>query len=153
MLFLIFHLGEDWYALNAAEIVQVLPQVNWKVVPCAPPGVAGVINYHGTPVPLIDPKALSLGQAAERHMSTRIILFNYLTPDGETHLLGLLAEQTTETIRREINDFVEPGIPADRAPFLGPVTTDERGLIQLIEPRKLLSPALCEVLFRECVET
>lgn len=153
MLFLIFHLGEDWYALKSAEIVQVLPHVAWKVIPQAPPGVAGVINYHGTPVPLIDPKALSLGQAAARHMSTRIILFNYLASDGETHLLGLLAEQTTETIRREINDFVDAGVPADRAPYLGPVTNDERGLIQLIEPRKLLSPALCELLFREQIET
>src|SRR5215813_9324235 len=121
MLFLIFHLGEDWYALNSAEIVQVLPHVAWKVIPQAPPGVAGVINYHGAPVPLIDPKALSLGQVAARHMSTRIILVNYLAPDGETHLLGFLAEPATETIRREITDFVDPGVPADRAPFLGPV--------------------------------
>ena len=152
MLFLIFHLGEDWYALNTAEVVEVLPRVSWKVIPQAPPGVAGVINYHGTPVPLIDPKLLSLGQAAERHMSTRIILFNYRASDGVTHLLGLLGEQATNTIRRELSDFVDAGVPTDRAPFLGPVTKDERGLIQLIEPRKLLSPELCEALFRECLE-
>ena len=152
MLFLIFQLGKDWYALDTAQIVEVLPRLACKEIPQAPAGVAGVFNYHGDPVPLVDLADLSLGNQSRGQMSTRIILVNYIEPSGETHLLGLLAEQTTETIRREKTDFVDAGVSADGAPFLGPVTKDKRGLIQLIEPGKLLPQSLCDALFRQPVE-
>jgi chemotaxis-related protein WspB len=85
-------------------------------------------------------------------MSTRIILANYVDQTGATYLLGLVAEQATETIRREKSDFVDAGVSADGAPFLGPVAKDKRGLIQLIEPRALLSQSVCDALFRQPVE-
>jgi len=93
-----------------------------------------------------------LGVPAKRQMSTRIILAHYVDPNGATHLLGLIAEQATETILRAPTDFVDPGVSADGAPFLGPVAKDERGLIQLIEPRTLLSQSVCDALFRQPVE-
>jgi chemotaxis-related protein WspB len=152
MLFLIFQLGGDWYALNTAHVVQVLPQVVWKQLPQSVPGIAGVLDYHGNPVPLVDLTELLLGVPAKRQMSTRIILAHYVDRNGATHLLGLIAEQATETIRRAPTDFVDPGVSADGAPFLGPVAKDERGLIQLIEPRTLLSQSVCDALFRQPVE-
>ena len=36
-------------------------------------GVAGIINYHGVPVPLIDLLATDIWQACRKWMSTRII--------------------------------------------------------------------------------
>jgi chemotaxis-related protein WspB len=152
MLFLIFQVGGDWYALDTAHVVEVLPQVVWKKLPLSPPGIAGVLNYHGDPVPLVDLTELLLGIPARRQMSTRIILANYADRTGATHLLGLVAEQATETIRRERSDFVDAGASSDRAPFLGPVAKDKRGLIQLIEPRTLLSQSVCDALFRQPVE-
>lgn len=152
MLFLTFQLGKDWYALQASEVVEVLPRVHCKIIPRAPAGVAGVFTYHGAPVPLIDLAALSLGKPSRPRMSTRIILINYTGPAGKTHRLGLLAEQATAAIRREKSDFVEASVTGDGAPYLGRVTKDPRGLIQLIEPRRLLSPEVCDALFRETVE-
>src|SRR5450432_366256 len=152
MLFLTFQLGKDCYALDTAHVVEVMPRVTCKEIPQTPPGVAGVFNYHGGPVPLIDLAALSLGRPSRAQMSTRIILVNYIEPNGETHLLGLLAEQATDTIRREKTDFVDAGVSADGAPFLGPVTKDKRGLIQLIEPGKLLPQSLCDRLFQQPAE-
>ena len=149
MLFLIFQLGKDYYALETAQIVEVLPAIEWKEIPGAPLGVAGVLNYHATPVPLIDLAALSLGRAASRRMSSRIILVNYLEESGQAHLLGLLAEQTTETIRRAEEDFVETGFASDGAPYLGPVTHDLRGMIQRIEINQLLTEQTRDLLFRQ----
>ena len=40
MLFLVFRLGNDRYAIEATQVVEVLPLVNWKCVPRAPAGVA-----------------------------------------------------------------------------------------------------------------
>jgi chemotaxis-related protein WspB len=152
MLLLVFQLGADRYALDAGQVVEVLPMVSFKPIPQATRGVAGVINYHGGPVPLVDLSELALGKSSRLRMSTRIILVNYLEPSGDTHLLGLLAEQTTETIRRTEADFVDSGVAVDSAPYLGPVTSDAQGIIQKVEVNRLLPAAVRDVLFRQPLE-
>jgi chemotaxis-related protein WspB len=147
MLFLLFDLGKERYALEAAGIVEVLPLVDVKQIPCAPPGVAGVFNYHGAAVPVIDLSHLALGQPARRRLSTRIILVNYSRDGGTTHVLGLIAEGVTELLRRERADFTASGIGNESAPYLGPIAHDARGLIQWIDVNGLLSEAVRAVLF------
>jgi chemotaxis-related protein WspB len=152
MLFLVFQLGKDCYALDTAQVVEVLPMLTCKEIPQAPAGVAGIFNYHGEPLPLIDLAALSLGKSSRPRMSTRIILVNYAEASGETHLLGLLAEQTTATIRREETDFMDAGVAANGAPYLGPVTNDTRGIVQRIEINQLLNDDVRDLLFRQPLE-
>jgi CheW-like domain len=55
---------------SAHSIHEVLPLMNLKRVPCAPVGVTGVLNYRGTPVPVIDLNEMTLAEPAARHMST-----------------------------------------------------------------------------------
>jgi chemotaxis-related protein WspB len=152
MLFLLFQLGKDRYALDTACLVEVLPMVKLKELPQASVGVIGAFIYHGAPVPLIDLASLALGKPSRLLMSTRIFLVNYLEPAGASHLLGLVAEQATETIRRDANDFVDAGVALDSAPYLGPVTTDSRGMIQRIEINRLLPSHIRQQLFRQPVE-
>lgn len=152
MLFLVFQIGRDRYALETGQIVEVLPLVRLKQIPQAPAGVAGVFIYHGAPVPLLDLVELTLGTPSRTRMNTRIILVNYAEDGGETHLLGLLAEQATETIRREAADFLDAGVAVDTAPYLGPVTTDARGMIQRIAVNRLLPGHVREKLFRQPIE-
>jgi chemotaxis-related protein WspB len=152
MLFLVFRLGRDRYALDAGQVAEILPLVDIKHIPHAPPGVAGVLNYRGTPVPVIDLSQLTLGRPAERRLSTRIILAYYLPKDGEKRLLGLIAEKATETMRREAADFIPSGITNDRAAYLGPVATDARGLVQWIDVAKLVPDSVRDVLFKPILE-
>jgi chemotaxis-related protein WspB len=77
MLFILFQIGGDRYVLPANRIIKILPLMNLKRVPCAPSGVAGVLNFHGTPVPVVDLNEMTLGEPAARRMSTRIILVKY----------------------------------------------------------------------------
>jgi chemotaxis-related protein WspB len=149
MLLLLFRLGPDRYALDAAEIGAVLPLVDIKALPGAPAGVAGVIAHRGQPVPVIDLPALALGRPAREVLSTRIVLTRYDADDGTPHWLGLIAESATETMRRDPADFTEPGLDNPDTPYLGKVATDPQGLIQLITPRRLLPPALREMLFQQ----
>lgn len=152
MLLVLFRLGNDCYAIDAREVIEVLPLVNLKKIPQAPVGVAGAFVYRSKPVPVIDLSALALCQPSRAHLSTRIILVNHADAAGERHILGLMAEQATETIKRAREDFVEAGVSADEAPYLGPVVNDPRGLIQLVEPRHLLTEVLRESLFRQAAE-
>jgi chemotaxis-related protein WspB len=144
MLFLKFRIGGEEYALDAPQIVEILPLLEVTRVPKAPAGIAGLINYRGTPVPVVDLSELTLGRPAQPHISTRLILVRY----GE-HLLGLIAERATEMMRRDAGSFIDSGIASDAAPYLGPFTQDGGRLVRWIKAQNLLPPAISSVLFRQ----
>src|SRR6267143_6482169 len=110
MLFLIFELGKDRYALDVRQIAEVLPLVAIKKVPRAPQAMNGLFNYRGAPVPVIDLTQLTLGRPSARRLSTRLVLVHYPDHTGQTHLLGLVAERATQTARHEASDFVASGV-------------------------------------------
>lgn len=149
MLFLLFQLGGERYALDVGQVVAVLPRLGVKAIPHAPSSVAGLCQYRGGPVPVIDLSELTLGRPSANRLSTRIVLVQFPEPVGGPHLLGLLAERATETLRRDPEDFVAAGVSVDAASYLGRVTADARGLIQRIEVQRLLPPSLRALLFDE----
>ena len=110
MLFLTFQLGRDRYAIEAGRVLEVLPLLTLKRLPQAPSGVAGLFNLRGRPVPAIDLNELSFGRPAAERLTTRIILIEHTDSKGRKHPLGLIAEQVTQTIRKEPTDFVNPGV-------------------------------------------
>jgi chemotaxis-related protein WspB len=152
MLFLLFELGNDRYALDVRQIAEVLPLLGVKQIPKAPQALTGLFNYRGAPVPVIDLSQLTLGRPAARRLSTRIVLVHYPDQAGATHLLGLIAEKATQTARHEPSDFVASGVTNAGAPYLGPVATDRRGLLQWIDVRTLLPPSFRDLLFKEPID-
>ena len=146
MLLLLFYAGEEQYAIESKRVVEVVPLVAVKKLHHAPEYVAGLFNYRGQIVPVIDLCLLIQGTPCRRHLSTRIIMVNYLgsntanssSPQHQLHLLGLMAERVTETLNKAESDFVTPGIAVDTAPYLGEIVTDEKGMIQFVRIDKLL---------------
>ncbi len=149
MLFLVFQLGQDRYALDTAMVAEVLPLVGISAIPQAPAGVAGVLNYHGAPVPVIDLSELAIGRPAERRLNTRIVLIRYPDRNGTPRLLGLIAERASETVRRDPADFVPSGVTNPRTPYLGPVASDARGLLQRVDAGALLPAPIRDMLFAQ----
>jgi len=152
MVYLLFQIGADRYALEAGGIVAVEPMVRLKRIPQAAPGVAGVFNYHGQPVPVVDLSALALGQPAQESLSTRLVLVRYRCPDGEQRLLGLVVEKATETAQYADEDFQNPGVAAESAPYLGPVVHDARGIVQRVDVRQMLTPKVRDSLWQQAAE-
>jgi chemotaxis-related protein WspB len=153
MLFIIFQLGADRYALDASQIEEILPLVDIKPIPQTPPGVAGVFNYRGAPLPVIDLTQLMLGRPAQKRLSTRIIIIQYDDNGGNKRHLGLIAEKARETVRREASEFVPTGVSGEGSVYLGPVAPDPEGMLQWIDPRKLLPSAVRDALFQNIVES
>ena len=152
MLFLLIQLGNDRYAVETRQVVEVLPLLSLKRIPRAPSCVAGAFNYRGAPVPVVDLSELTTGHPSRPRLSTRIVLVNYPLESGGHRILGLIAEQATTTIRLEPADFRDVGVTIDEAPYLGPVAKEEHGLIQRLELKKLLPELVRGLLFREPVE-
>lgn len=149
MLFVMFRLGDDRYVLEAKQVEEVLPLLAVKVLPAAPAGVVGVINYRRVPLPLIDLSLLALGHPAAQLLSTRIILVRYPTETGPQRLLGLIAEQAVETVERDPSDFAATGVEAGTPPYLGPVAADSKGLIQWVKVGALLPAEIRDILFQQ----
>ncbi|MCU0782605.1 MAG: chemotaxis protein CheW [Verrucomicrobia bacterium] len=155
MLFLLFQIGNDRYALEASHAVEVIPLLALKNIPHAPRGVAGIFNYRGQPVTALDLCELTLGRPACERLSTRIIVVRYSrepnpppTPDPRpSTLLGIIAEHATEMMRRDERDFVDSGVKVGSAPYLGPVLMDDKGAIQLLHAEHLLADGVRELLF------
>lgn len=151
-LFVEFQMGADAYLLDTAQVVQILPLVGIKRIPRAPAGVAGTFNYRGAPVPVVDLSDIAIGEPAVRNLSTRLILVRYPDRTGRERLLGVIAEKVTQTLKRELADFVAAGVASDAASYLGPVCIDGGRLLQRVEVHKLLTAEVSEVLFRQVEE-
>jgi|ERR1700735_2783417 chemotaxis-related protein WspB len=146
MLFLLFHLDQARYMLDARQVIEVLPLISIMPVPQAPVAVAGIFNYRGALVPAIDLSQVMLGRAARQRLHTRIILVRYADDSGATHLLGLVAEKVTDTLQREPGEFTASGVTV---PHLGTVAADRQGLAQRIEVHQLLPAAVRALLFQQ----
>jgi chemotaxis-related protein WspB len=149
MLFLLFQIGNDRYALEARHAVEVVPFLALKKIPQASRGVAGLFNYRGRPVAAVDLCELTFGRPARELLSTRIIVVNFPDSAGKPQWLGLIAEHATGMMRREQRDFVRSGVKVGNAPYLGPVVMDDKGVIQLLHAEHLLTETVRDLLFDE----
>ena len=147
MLLLLFTLGPHRYALEARHVIEVVPLAALKEIPRAPDYVAGVLNYRGTPVPVLDITRMNRNYPSRVCMSTRIILVNYCVDGATTNILGLMAERVTETAKRERDEFQATGVAAPDAPYLGPVSNDADGMLQLMDIDELIPDEVRVLLF------
>jgi chemotaxis-related protein WspB len=147
MQFLIFHLGKDRYGLHTQRIVRILPLVELKALPQTPAYVAGLLNFHGRPVPVIDVRRLACGSASESWYSTRIVLVDYRVDSGE-HLLGLMLERVAGIEQIDTGALSSPGVAMPEAGYLGEVSAHDGSMTQLIEVDRLLTDAVRALLFQ-----
>lgn len=146
-MFITFHIGQERYAQKVNSIIEIIPIVNLNKIPLAENYIKGIFNYRGDPVPVIDLCELYTGNPCIEKMSTRIIIVNHEDGNNQMHTLGLMAEKVTESINMELDEFKSAGINVENAPFLTGVASDEHGLIQLVEPNKILPEDVSDKLF------
>ncbi len=133
MLILFFYLGDVKYSIKCEKVREVAPMVTLKDVPNTPEYFAGLFNYRGMIVPVIDLCRLIQGRPCKMRLSTRIILVDYKKDDNTPYVLGLMAERVTEAVRRPKDVFLSPGINMGEAPYLGGVVMEEKKMIQYID--------------------
>jgi len=148
MLLLVFHVKEDCYAIDSINVKEVIPLLNLQSISKAPEYVAGLLNYRGTSVPVIDLCQFLKGKQCNQYYNSRIIIVNYINNSG-TALLGLIAENVTDVLRQESSELKSSGVKLDTSPFLGKIVLKEDGMIQTIELDKLLTNELAKLLFTE----
>jgi len=152
MLMLLFYVGNDLYALDSSQVVEIIPKVLLRKVYQVPEYIAGLFNYRGAIVPVIDLCQLIQKQPSRPFLSTRIIMVNYLEPNGVNCWLGLIAQRVTETLNKPDVISVDTVPLLDEAPYLGEMIMDEKGLIQRIRLEYLLLDSQRKLLLRQELE-
>ncbi|MFL9878939.1 chemotaxis protein CheW [Herbaspirillum rhizosphaerae] len=149
MLFLIFQIGNDRYALDTSQVAVVLAPALCKQVPDVPAWVRGIFSYDGRNVPVLDVSMLAIGRPAAERLSTRLVLVHYTPAGQEPQLLGLIVEKATDTLRCDAEDFTASGLLHENARYLGPVMRHQGELIQWVKVADMLDEAAQALLFPE----
>ena len=104
--YLTFKLDDEVFALDISKVREVLDFTAVAKVPRTPDFMLGVINLRGSVVPVVDMRIKFAMSATETTVNTCIIIVE-IELDGETTLLGALADSVQEVIDLE-PDQIEP---------------------------------------------
>ena len=140
MLVLLFAIHDDAFVLPAARVAAVLPLLRIAKVPGGPPLLAGVVNRHGVPLPVVDLGVAAGGSPVPPYYGSRILVVDLPDLDGRRHDMGLLAERVTDL--RSCPDCRPESFLVDLP--RGPEETPEERqlLVQWLDIERLVSPAL-----------
>ena len=104
--YLTFKLEDEVFALDISKVREVLDFTTITKVPRTPEFMRGVINLRGSVVPVVDLR-LKFGMSkTEKTLNTCIIITEVMV-DGETTILGTLADSVQEVMNLE-PDHIEP---------------------------------------------
>jgi purine-binding chemotaxis protein CheW len=105
--YMTFKLGNELFAINVAQVREVLEVSTITRVPTAPGYMRGVVNVRGKSTPVVDLR-LRFGLApASDTVTTRIIVMELLL-DGETTVLGGMADSVHEVIELDPSNINPP---------------------------------------------
>jgi len=146
MLLLLFETSEGRFALEARDIVEIIPLLQAKKIPGAPGYVAGIINYRGMPVPVLDLCALGGGSPCRQYYSTRIILVRYPLAAEDKRLIGLIAERATDVVACNESDIRSTGILLEQTAEDEAAGAGQEEIVQMFSVTRMIpADVVCEL--------
>ncbi len=109
--YLSFKLADEYFALDVANVREILEFTTVTRVPKTPEFMRGVINLRGSVVPVLDMRLKFGMTATERTVNTCIIVVEVVF-DGDHTILGALVDSVQEVFE------LEPG-QIEPAPRIG----------------------------------
>jgi purine-binding chemotaxis protein CheW len=134
-----FRLGRQTYALPIAPVRQIIEMVTITPLPQVNHTVAGVIDFHGKWVPVINLRCqLSLAEAPLQ-LHTPILLVNI-----SGRLVGLIVDQVLDVLERPANQIIDPSNilleEMGEIPLLQGLIQSQDGSILLLNLEQLFKP-------------
>jgi len=107
MQYLTFKLGEEVFALDISKVREVLDFTTVTGVPRTPDFMRGVINLRGSVVPVVDLR-LKFGMTRTENSVNTCVIITEVTVDGDTTVLGALADSVQEVLDLEPGSIAPP---------------------------------------------
>jgi purine-binding chemotaxis protein CheW len=105
--YLTFKLGDEVYALDIDKVREVLDFTTLTRVPKMPDFMRGVINLRGSVVPVADLR-LKFGMTRTEKTTDTCVIIAEVTVDGETAVLGAMADSVQEVLDLEPHNIEPP---------------------------------------------
>jgi purine-binding chemotaxis protein CheW len=105
--YITFRLGDELFAVNVAQVREVLDLTLITKVPTAPAYMRGVVNVRGSAIPVVDLRLRFGLPAVVETVNTRILVLE-LEIDGEQAVLGGIADSVHEVIELEPSQIAPP---------------------------------------------
>jgi chemotaxis-related protein WspB len=141
MLMLLFQAGDRPYALDSQLVAEVLPWVSLHSLPQAHDAIAGLLNYHGQLVTVLDLGQLLHHQPSQPNFGSRIMLIRAesanisgLVPSA---WLGLLADRVVDTLRIQPDQLESVHGPTEQLACLGDAIVRDRQVIRCFLPDRI----------------
>lgn len=141
MLYFLFQLGDERYALAVNRVRRVLPRMLTRPLAQAPAAVVGLATFAGRPLVLLDLCQRVLGRPCRDRMSSRVMVVQL-----SAGRVGLLVEGLTRAVSLSEEQFFSSGVELPEARFLGDVARWEDSWVQRVEPEELIGPELRSLL-------
>ncbi len=138
MLLLTFRAAENLYAIDVTRVVEVVPRVNLRRLPHAPHFLAGVFDYRGTVVPVIDLGVLLGSESCRDRLSTRTILVD--THPAAVSQPGQLGEAAEIDQEVTATGAIPPAVqPREHGRWLLGLIAEQVSDVSSIKPEQVIS--------------
>lgn len=105
--YLTFKLGDEMFAINVAQVREVLDISSITRVPRAPGFMRGVINVRGSVVPVVDLRLKFDMEKTENTVDSRIVVME-LSLEGDQTVLGAMADSVHDVMDLENDNIEDP---------------------------------------------
>lgn len=102
-----FMLGDEYFAINVAKVLNILQLVQITKVPTAPDYMKGVINLRGTVLPIIDIR-MKFGMDPIEYKRDTVILVLNVEIDNEVVNAGILVDSVKEVFEIQQAEILPP---------------------------------------------
>ena len=148
MLLLELQTPKSRYVLDASTVVEIIPLVHYAKVANGPEFLAGLINFRGRAVPVVDLGLLIDKVPCRQRMNTRIVLVEMWVAERKQALFGIIAESISGTRRvdrptEEISEMLVHEL-------LNAREDDRQQFVQLLDIEKIMGPEKIAFLANYC---
>jgi purine-binding chemotaxis protein CheW len=106
-LYLTFKLEDEMFSVEVSQVREILDFTPITKIPRTPDFVRGVINVRGSVVPVVDMRLKFGMKGVDSTVNTRIVVLE-VKQDGETTVLGALADSVHDVIELEADQIEDP---------------------------------------------
>lgn len=138
--FLTFVLGNELFAVDVVNVLEVLEEQTITRVPKAPEHILGIINFRGEILPVVNTRQKFNLPTKSTELKTFIIVYDLVKNDNH-YTISATADGVKDVIEvepSEIKPIPEIGISFDTRYIAGVIRRNET-FILLIHPEKVFS--------------
>jgi purine-binding chemotaxis protein CheW len=139
--YLSFKLGNEEFAINVTQVLEILEVPPVTSIPLSPPGMRGVINLRGKSLPLLDMRTQLGMSAINDSINTCIIVLRITRGNNSNSILGAVVdgvEAVWDIKKSEIEKINHSDLQIDTSFLEGMVRLDDKFLI-ILNPDTMFS--------------